>query len=216
VKFSILVVAVAVLAGCGGSRGAYVRANERVFKELPRFPGTHLTGEKSFPYYGESDQSPTLGYSTVYTFTFPAAVSGSRVGSFFEQRLNGPWVLYETLGGSPLGGGISNFRRGRSEVSINLDNARFHRFEIGIDHAYFGKLGRCGIPGGCDSSPAWVAIRKSILSCHAKTVSQTHSRNVVVTLKDGRTISAKEAAIDAVSIMIRSSRCQPPPIYATE
>jgi hypothetical protein len=216
VRFSILVVAVAVLAGCGASRNSYVGENERVFNDLPRFPGSRLTGEQSSPYYGESDLSPVLGYSTVYTFTFPAAASGSRVGSFFEQRLKAPWLLYETLGGSQLGGGISNFRRERSEVSINLDNARFHRFEIDIDHDYFGKLGRCGIPGGCDSSPRWVAIRKAILSCDAKEVSQTHSRHVVVTLKDGRTISAKEAAIDAVSIMIRSSRCQPPPIYATE
>lgn len=206
-----------LVAGCGSDRhSAYIKANEQLFKQLPRFPGAQLMRERSSAYYGASDLSPVRGYTTVYEFRFPTEASGASVGAFFEQRLQPRWLLFERLAGSPFGGGVSNFRWGSAEVSINLENGRFHRFEIDLDHAFFGKLGRCGLPGGCNGSPAWVAIRKAILACRAKAVGQTHSRDVVVTLKDGRTLAAKEPRIDAVGAILNAVHCEPPPAYATE
>jgi hypothetical protein len=85
-----------------------------------------------------------------------------------------------------------------------------------MDHDYYGKLGRCGIPGGCTGSPAWNEVRRAILACQARTVRQTHARDVSLTLKSGRTLRAKEPAIDAVLDVINAARCRSQPTFATE
>jgi hypothetical protein len=101
-------------------------------------------------------------------------------------------------------------------VSIDLAPQGAHILEMAVDHEYYGKLGRCGIPGGCKGSPAWREIRNAILGCHAKAVGQTHARDVTVTLESGRTLQAKEPVIDAVLDVIDASRCRSRPAFATE
>ena len=218
--FLLLIVVVLVLvAGCGGSsqRATYVRANEMLFNELPRFPSSQLTKQYSAAYRSRSNSGPVLGYTSVYEFKVSPHVSTASVDAFFGRRLQAPWLLLgRTGGGNELSGGISKFRRRSAAISINLDNARFHRFEIDVDHAYFGKRGRCGIPGGCSRSPTWVAIRRAILTCRARTVGQTHARDVSVTLKNGRTLKAREARIDAIVDVLNAAHCQAQPTFSTE
>lgn len=207
--FALLAVA---LAGCGGGgRSAYVKANERLFASLPQYPGAKLKSETSAP-YGEEDSSRVLGYVTRFDFTLPS--DASRAGgawSFFERRLRPDWLWVETLAGPVL-----NFRRGKAFVSINLESERAHVLEVAVDHDYYGKLGRCGIPGGCGGSPQWVGIRRAILACRVKAVSQTHARDVSVTLKSGRTLRAKELRIDAILDVLNAARCHSHPTFATE
>jgi hypothetical protein len=215
----VVVVAAVLVSACSGSseRAKYVRANEKLFKELPRLPSAQLTRHYPSAYRGEGDSSPVLGYTSVYDFKLPARRSGASVGEFFTQHLRSRWLLFETVAGAgQLAGPMFNFRRANAEVSINLENARFHRFEIAVDHAYFGKLGRCGTPGGCSGSSAWVAISRAILACRAKTVSQTHSLAVSVTTTTGRMLTAKEPRIDAILDVLNAARCRHHPAFSTE
>ena len=139
-RFVALTVAAALAllgAGCGGvDRGAYVRANERLFAELPAFPGAHLQTETSTA-YRSSESGPVVGYGTRFDLKLPARATQSTVSSFFRQRLQPRWRLVETLDDA-----VFDFRRGKASVSVNLENASIHELEIAVDHAYYGKLGR--------------------------------------------------------------------------
>lgn len=122
--------------GCGVDRGAYVKANERLFAELPSFPAAHLESEVSTAYHS-SDSGPVVGYGTRFDLELPASAVAPAVSSFFRQRLQPRWRLVETLDGP-----VFNFRRGKASVSVNLENAHIHVLEIAVDHDYYGKLGR--------------------------------------------------------------------------
>jgi hypothetical protein len=203
-----LVLLVLTLVGCKESgRDSYVKANERLFAGLPHLPGAKLKSETSAP-YGEEDSSRVLGYVTRFDFRLPAKADA---WSFFTRRLRPDWLWVETIDGSVL-----NFRRGKAFVSINLESQRAHVLELAVDHDYYGKVGRCGTPGGCGGSPAWDDIRHAILACSAKAVSQTHARDVTATLRSGRTLRAKEPAIDAALDVLNASRCRSKPAFATE
>jgi hypothetical protein len=196
------------LLGCKGSgRESYVKANERLFAGLPHLPGAKLKSEASAP-YSDEDRGRVLGYVTRFDFRLPAKADA---WSFFTRRLRPDWLWIETIDGPVL-----NFRRGKAFVSINLESQRAHVLEVAVDHDYYGKLGRCGIPGGCGGSPAWGDIRQAILACKAEAVSQTHARDVTATLRSGRTLRAKEPAIDAVLNVLNASRCRSKPAFATE
>ncbi len=99
------------------------------------FPGARLESETSTAYRDES--GPVLGYGTRFDFRLPRAATVTDVSSFFQRQLEPKWRLVEKLEGS-----VFNFRRGKSFVSINLENARIHVLEVAVDHAYYGKLGR--------------------------------------------------------------------------
>jgi hypothetical protein len=210
--FVFALLALAVAAGCGnGGRGSYVKANERLFAGLPEYPGAELKREISAA-YSEHGGTRVLGYVTRFEFSLPANASETGGGwSFFERRLRPKWLWVDTLAGPVL-----EFRRGDAFVSINLESERGHVLEVAVDHDYYGKLGRCGIPGGCGGSPAWIEIRRAILGCRVKAVSQTHARAVTVELKSGRMLTAKELAIDAVLDVLNAARCRLQPTVATE
>jgi hypothetical protein len=196
------------LAGCRESgRDSYVKANERLFASLPHLPGAKLKSETSAP-YSEEDSNRVLGYVTRFDFRLPAKADA---WSFFTRRLRPDWLWVETIDGPVL-----NFRSGKAFVSINLESQRAHLLEVAVDHAYYGKLGRCGIPGGCAGSAAWGEIRRAILTCKVKAVGQTHARDVTATLQSGRTLRAKEPAIDVVLDVLNASRCRTRPAFATE
>jgi hypothetical protein len=118
------------VAGCGGpDRSAYVHSNERLFRQLPVFPGSKLDTEISTAARKEED-GPVVGYTTRFEVRLPAAATGDQVASFYERRLRPSWRLVERLDGPVL-----NFRRGRSFVSVNLENWRTHVLELAVDHA---------------------------------------------------------------------------------
>jgi hypothetical protein len=123
--------------GCGHSspvdRDAYVRANERLFAQLPSVPGARSLDEISTS-YREEDSGPVTGYSTRFELALPSRATPENVRAFFTTRLRPRWRLVENLRGQVL-----NFRRGDGFVSINLSNARLHRLEIAVDHALDGK-----------------------------------------------------------------------------
>jgi hypothetical protein len=70
----------------------------------------------------------------------PVKATASSVISFFRKGLQPRWRLVETLPGPD--GPVLNFRRGKAAVGINLAAAQGHEFEIYVDHASYGKLGR--------------------------------------------------------------------------
>lgn len=125
-------------SGCGSGvdRGAYVKANELLFKQLPSFPGAQLDSETSTA-YRSSDNGPVVGYGTRFDLKLPSTATAARVSSFFRERLRTRWRLVESIDGP-----VFNFRSGKASVSINLENAQAHVLEVAVDHAYFGKLGR--------------------------------------------------------------------------
>ena len=118
-------------AGCGGGvdRGAYVKANEHLFKQLPSFPGARLDSETSTA-YRSSESGPVVGYGTRFDLTLPPAATTASVSSFFRQRLRPQWRLIEALEGV-----VFNFRSGKAFVSINLENAHVHVLEVAVDQA---------------------------------------------------------------------------------
>jgi hypothetical protein len=125
-------------AGCGGgvARGAYVKANERLFAKLPSFPDAQLESETSTA-YRSTDTGPVLGYGTRFELKLPTSATAPVVSSFFRQHLQPRWRLVETDDSA-----VFNFRQGEAFVSINLENAHIHVLEVAVDHAYYGKLGR--------------------------------------------------------------------------
>jgi hypothetical protein len=123
-------VALGVVA-CGNSgpdRGAYVTANEAVFRQLPIFPGARLREGSSSPAYaGEGGE--IVGYTTLYHIDLPSDARADDVAAFFRRRLEPRWRLVEKLDGPVL-----NFRKGRSLVSVNLEGWRTHTLEVAVNH----------------------------------------------------------------------------------
>ena len=119
------------VVACGNSgpdRGAYVTANEAVFRQLPIFPGARLREESSSPAYaGEGGE--IVGYTTLYHFDLPSDARADDVAAFFRRRLEPRWRLVEKLDGPVL-----NFRKGRSLVSVNLEGWRTHTLEVAVNH----------------------------------------------------------------------------------
>lgn len=137
----VALVAVGLLAtgaaGCGFGvdRGAYVEANERVFAGLPTFPGARVVSETSNGYRAR-DMTPVVGYGTLFQLALPPSATLPVVSAYFLGRLQPGWRLVSTVDKA-----VFNFRRGKAGISVNLENLPVHRFEIFVDHAYYGKLG---------------------------------------------------------------------------
>jgi hypothetical protein len=118
-----------VPCGDGGpDRGAYVAANEAVFRQLPSFPGARLREESSSPAYA-GEGGAIVGYTTLYHFDLPSDARVDDVAAFFRRRLEPRWRLVEKLDGPVL-----NFRKGRSIVSVNLEGWRTDMLEVAVDH----------------------------------------------------------------------------------
>ncbi|MGC9974972.1 MAG: hypothetical protein ABSC36_06260 [Gaiellaceae bacterium] len=138
------------LVACGNvDRGLYVHANEQLAKQIPIYPGAVLTQETSSPYYKEdSEINPqVIGYLTRYEFKLPTGVKGTTVAAFYRHKLH--WKLEGALVSAPSPTAapgdktiVLDFRHGKADVSINLENAYLHRMEIAVDHAFYGKQGR--------------------------------------------------------------------------
>jgi hypothetical protein len=124
--------------GCGSTvdRSEYVKANERLFTQLPMFPGARLRTESSDA-YRDGEDGPVIGYGTRFDLRLPVQTGADAVASFFQRNLEPQWQLVEELDGPVL-----NFRIGRAHVSINLESSDEQVLEVAVDHAYFGKLGR--------------------------------------------------------------------------
>jgi len=131
-RLAALVLLVGLLGSCGGvDRGAYVRGNERTFAQLPAFPGSRLVRRVSTE--GRDEESgPVTHYVTRYEFRLPATATRAEVAAFFRRRLEPRWRLVENLQDA-----VFNYRRGRASLSVNLENAPVHGFELGIDHAFY-------------------------------------------------------------------------------
>jgi hypothetical protein len=136
--FAVALLLLVVVASCGDGtgRGAYIKANERLFATLPSFPGTRLDSKTSTAYRSNED-GPVAGYGTRFDLKLPTTATAPFVSAFFRRRLEPQWHLVETLDKS-----VFNYRRGKAFVSVNLENAPVHLLEIAVDHAYYGKLGR--------------------------------------------------------------------------
>jgi hypothetical protein len=120
----------AVGVSCGGpDREAYIAGNERVFEQLPRFPGAKLSTTTS-PAARVEENGPVVGYVTRFDLVLPRDADGVTVSSFYREELGPIWRLVESLDGPVL-----NFRRGEACVSINLEDWRNQILEIAIDHA---------------------------------------------------------------------------------
>ncbi len=112
-------------------RRAYVKANENLFRELPRFPRSRIRKEASSPRVAGEDK-PIVGYVTRFELRLSAGTTPVSVARFYERRLRPKWRLVEKLSGPVL-----NFRRWRALVSINLENFRSGWLEIAVDHAFY-------------------------------------------------------------------------------
>jgi hypothetical protein len=135
------VLVAAMLVGCGGGgsgpqRDDYVKANESLFRLLPRFPGSRVESENSSA-YRDGESGPVIGYSTRFDLALPADATSDTVAAFFLESLRPEWRLVETLDGH-----VFNFRRGEAFVSINLEGSQAHVLEVGVDHAYYSQRER--------------------------------------------------------------------------
>jgi hypothetical protein len=129
------VVVTLALPGCDGRHGVdgteYVAANVATLDELPPFPGSIETEEVSTP-YRENESGPVVGYGTRRDLVLPPNVAPQAVTAYYEDELLPEWEIVEVLDGP-----VVNFRRGRALVSVNVENWRVHRYEMGADHRHF-------------------------------------------------------------------------------
>ena len=125
-----------ISGGCGGGpdRGGYVRANEAIFRTIPLFPGARVASEHSSAARTEED-GPVVGYVTLFEIELPRKATAGAVARFYERWLSQRWRLVERLNGPVL-----NFRRGPAGLSVNIDNWRVHRVELGVDHEYYAHV----------------------------------------------------------------------------
>ena len=74
---ALLCLAAAIVVGiaaCGNAdRGAYMKANKRVFRQLPTYPGARLEHEVSSAARAKED-GPVVGYVTGFAFQVGGAV----------------------------------------------------------------------------------------------------------------------------------------------
>jgi hypothetical protein len=129
-----IVVAVVLIAGCGSrqaDRGADVKANEALFRQLPRFPGARVARATSSPRAAGEDK-PVTGYVTRFELRMPPGASAASVVRFYERTMRPRWRLVERLDGPVL-----NFRRGQALVSVNLENLPYGSAEIAVDHSSY-------------------------------------------------------------------------------
>jgi len=130
-----------VSAGCAYGRSSvdrrtYVQKNEVLFQGLPKFPGSRVVSQNSNPYRA-GDYEPVIGYGTLFVLTLPRASTPLQIGRFFSRKLRPTWRL-----DSQLEHRIWNYRKGRSAVSINVENWERRMMEVFVDHESYGKLGR--------------------------------------------------------------------------
>jgi hypothetical protein len=84
----VLLIAVLLLAGCGGaSRQDYVAGNESLLRSLPVFPGAVKTREISTPEYGNGEFSDPTGYTTTVVYRVPRGTTDASVQGFYATRL---------------------------------------------------------------------------------------------------------------------------------
>jgi hypothetical protein len=127
-------VAVVLIVGCGSGRadrGADVKANEALFRQLPRLPRARVARVTSSPRAGGEDK-PVAGYVTRFELRLPGGTSAASVVRFYERTMRPRWRLIERLDGPVL-----NFRRREALVSVNLENVAFGSAEIAVDHSSY-------------------------------------------------------------------------------
>ncbi|MCD6727433.1 MAG: hypothetical protein LT070_09370 [Solirubrobacteraceae bacterium] len=136
-----LAVAAGVLGGIdlGGSRvdrDAYLVANYRILGGVPRFPGARVIEKTDAPFFVEGGRN-AVGYTTLVRYRLPAAAMTDAVVAFYRAEMTSSWRLTEAIEPS-RGGPVLNFQRGRSEVSVNLENGNRHQLEIAVDSGATG------------------------------------------------------------------------------
>ena len=127
---------VAIVGSLFGSvdRDRYVAANEALFAELPTYPGAGLASTSSSE-HRDDENSPIVGYVTLYFFDLPPGTDPHDVAAFYERELRPEWALVDKLTEAPFAAGpILNLRRGKASVSVNLENWRVDVLEIAVDH----------------------------------------------------------------------------------
>ena len=115
-RAGILLIAVLLLAGCGGvSRGDYVAGNEAVVRSLPVFPGAEKKHEISTPYVKSEGGLSTRpsGYTTTVVYRVPRGTTDNSVQRFYGTRLHRRgW----SQGNNPR---VYSFTKGRALVVLN-------------------------------------------------------------------------------------------------
>jgi len=110
----VLLVAVLLLAGCGGaSRLDYVAQNKALIRSLPVFPGAVKTHEISTPEYGNGELSSPTGYTTTVVYRVPRGTTDASVTRFYATHLGRHgWR-------SVITPPVRRFTRGRALVALN-------------------------------------------------------------------------------------------------
>ncbi len=111
----VLLVAVLLLAGCGGVRsGDYVAGNESLVRSLPVFPGAVNTHEVSTPYVKSEGGLSTRpsGYTTTVVYRVPRGTADGSVSRFYATRLG-------RRGWSRVTDVPGDFTKGKALVAVN-------------------------------------------------------------------------------------------------
>lgn len=124
------------LGGASVDRGRYLSANYRILAGVARFPGAKVVGKTDTPAFA-GDRRRAVGYTTLVRYRLPAGATTDAVVAFYRAEMESSWRLIETIEPS-RGGPVLNFQRGRSEVSVNLENGNRHQLEIAVDSGATG------------------------------------------------------------------------------
>ena len=111
-----------------------VKRSQTVYATVPVYPGaTALDTSTSVGHSNEGGPADIGG--TLGTFRLPNAATIHEVERFYRERLTARgWKLREHLAGTAnhSAGPVDNYTRGRTDISINLDNGYHHGLEIGV------------------------------------------------------------------------------------
>ena len=126
IRTCLVTVAVGLMAtfaaDCGSSdRSEYVKANERLFQQLPTFPGSRLyeTRSSEIP-AGPDGRGPIIGYGTTFKFKIPAKATHAAVLAFYERRLRPEWRLVWRQPGTGSSSWGFILRKGNAGIGIDV------------------------------------------------------------------------------------------------
>lgn len=119
------------LGGSGIDRDRYLVANYQILGGVPRFPGARVIDKTDAPFFSEEGRN-AVGYTTLVRYRLPAGATTDAVVAFYRAEMASSWRLIEAIEPSP-GGPVLNFQRGRSKVSVNLENGKQHELEIAVE-----------------------------------------------------------------------------------
>jgi hypothetical protein len=134
----LVVTGLSVCTACtsfGETQGSeLIRGARAVYAAIPPYPGATEISHSEDTARADENGPVTSGVVN-HVFRLPGRATVGAVARFYSERLaKHGWSLRERLPGlaNHSAGPVLNFRRGRDEVSVNLEGGYGHKLELAV------------------------------------------------------------------------------------